>query len=72
MRIKFITGLILLMPFIGFSQGEFNNWYFGWYPPMGTGVTFNSGFPVTIPNGVLLTAATDVSILAQYMVYFIQ
>ncbi|MEI7727725.1 MAG: hypothetical protein WCK09_21640, partial [Bacteroidota bacterium] len=62
MRIKFITGLILLLPFFGFSQGEFNNWYFGWSPPFGTGVTFNSGFPVTIPNGVMTSAATTVNV----------
>ncbi len=62
MKTRLITGLIILLPFLGFSQGEFNNWYFGWTPPMGTGVTFNSGFPVTIPNGVMISAGTPITV----------
>ncbi|MCX6276466.1 MAG: hypothetical protein NT004_00030 [Bacteroidetes bacterium] len=45
MRIKFITGLILLLPIFGFSQGEFNNWYFGYH----SGITFNNGAPQVLP-----------------------
>jgi hypothetical protein len=44
-----------------FSQGEFNNWYFG-MPSPGTGITFNSGSPVTIPNGVMWSAISTVSV----------
>jgi hypothetical protein len=38
---KIITGLIFLLHFAGFAQGEFNNWYFG----DAAGITFNSGPP---------------------------
>jgi len=31
---------------IGYSQGEFNNWYFGQH----AGITFNSGFPVSLTS----------------------
>lgn len=62
MRIKFITGLILLLPFFGFSQGEFNNWYFGnLFPLTSAAVTFNSGSPVAIPNGVVGKITVNVS-----------
>ena len=36
----------MLMPFIGFSQGEYNNWYFGEH----AGMTFNFGAPVALTN----------------------
>jgi len=62
MRVNLITGLILLLPFFGFSQGEFNNWYFGFTPPIGTGVTFNSGNPIVIPNGVMMSSAVTINI----------
>jgi uncharacterized protein (TIGR02145 family) len=38
--------LFTTVSFSGFSQGEFNNWYFGFH----TGVTFNSGSPVALTN----------------------
>jgi len=50
MRIKVITGLILLLPFFGFSQGEWNNWYFGFF----AGLDFNSGNPVALTNSTML------------------
>jgi uncharacterized protein (TIGR02145 family) len=37
---------ILLFPVCLFSQGEFNNWYFGFH----TGITFNSGSPVALTD----------------------
>ena len=46
MKTKFITGLIILLPFLGFSQGEFDNWYFGTH----AGLTFISGSPVVLTN----------------------
>jgi hypothetical protein len=48
MRVNFITGLICLLPFIGFSQGEWNNWYFGNH----AGLSFNGGIPVPLLNSV--------------------
>jgi len=63
MRVFFITGLIFLLPYFGFSQGEFNNWYFGGYgPPIGAGLTFNSGSPVAIPNGVMWSLSSPVCV----------
>jgi uncharacterized protein (TIGR02145 family) len=58
----YLFGFLLLLPFFGFSQGEFNNWLFGWYFPLGTGITFNFGDPVVIPNGVMTTGQTSVSV----------
>ena len=58
MKLRFTRFLILAFlfsPFFSYCQGEFNNWYFGWYPPWGAAVTFNSGTPVAIPNGVMLS-----------------
>jgi uncharacterized protein (TIGR02145 family) len=37
----YLFGILLSLPFFGFSQGEWNNWYFG----TKAGVTFNSGTP---------------------------
>jgi uncharacterized protein (TIGR02145 family) len=37
----YLFGLLLSLPFFGFSQGEWNNWYFG----TKAGVSFNSGIP---------------------------
>jgi uncharacterized protein (TIGR02145 family) len=42
----------LLIPEMGLTQGEWNNWYFGWHAAM----TFNSGDPVGI-TGSALTAS---------------
>lgn len=60
MRNKFITGLILLMPFIGFSQGEFNKWYFG----QQAAVDFNTSPPTPLldnPEGIGSNATISVS-----------
>ena len=52
----------ILSPLILFSQGEFNNWYFGGISVSTTaGVTFNSGSPVAIPNGVVGGPTINVS-----------
>jgi hypothetical protein len=50
--------LALLSPVISFSQGEFNNWYFGFY----AGITFNYGIPASIPNGIMPTSAVCSSV----------
>ncbi|MEI6899749.1 MAG: hypothetical protein WCL00_07725, partial [Bacteroidota bacterium] len=42
MKFRIVTSFFLLFPFFGFSQGEFNNWYFG----TNAGVSFNTGIPV--------------------------
>jgi len=46
LKTKIIIGLILLLPVFGFSQGEWNNWYFGFH----AGVDFNSGNPVALTD----------------------
>ncbi|TRZ72359.1 MAG: PKD domain-containing protein [Bacteroidetes bacterium] len=46
MKHIYLFGLLLSLPFIGFSQGEWNNWIFGKH----AGITFNSGTPIPIPN----------------------
>jgi uncharacterized protein (TIGR02145 family) len=43
------------------GQGEFNNWYFGFSSP-GAGVNFNSGAPVAIPNGVMWSGSSTISV----------
>mgnify|MGYP001426146934 CR=1 FL=1 len=49
---------IFMVPAWSFSQGEFNNWYFG----NDAGVTFNSGIPVYLTDGALLCAGHCVSV----------
>ena len=51
-------GLILMLPAFSFSQGEFNNWYFGNYAE----VTFNSGVPVFLTNGMYSYSGFSVSV----------
>jgi uncharacterized protein (TIGR02145 family) len=46
MKTRLLTCLIILFPLLGFSQGEFNNWYFGSL----AGITFNYGTPVPLLN----------------------
>ena len=46
MKQLYIFGLLLLLPLFGFSQGEYNNWYFGIH----AGMTFNFGAPVALTN----------------------
>jgi gliding motility-associated-like protein len=43
--------VILLFPHIMIAQGEVNNWYFGDH----AGITFNSGAPTVLTDGVLFT-----------------
>ena len=40
-----IIGLFLLLGLVGYSQGEWNNWNFGWY----SAINFNSGSPLPSP-----------------------
>jgi uncharacterized protein (TIGR02145 family) len=42
----YFFGLLISLPFVGFSQGEFNNWYFGDH----AGITFNNGPPVALTD----------------------
>ncbi|MCX6277574.1 MAG: hypothetical protein NT004_05725, partial [Bacteroidetes bacterium] len=58
MRLKLIIGLILLLPFFGFSQGEFNNWHFG----NKAGITFNSGSPVALSDGQMVVKRGSVCV----------
>jgi hypothetical protein len=59
MKHKFLTGLILLLSFAGYSQGEFNNWFFG----NKAAITFNASPPTNIPSTQMnsVTATASVS-----------
>ena len=46
MRVRLLVFVLMHSALIGFSQGEWNNWYFGWH----AGMTFNSGVPVALPT----------------------
>ena len=50
---------MLLLPFLGFSQGEFNNWFFG----NKAAITFNTSPPTNIPSTQMnsVTATASVS-----------
>lgn len=58
MRIKFITGLLLLLPLLGVSQGEFNKWYFG----VNAGIDFNATPPSALPAGSMNTMHASFSV----------
>jgi uncharacterized protein (TIGR02145 family) len=45
MKDRIIISLLLVLPILSFSQGEFNIWYFGIH----AGMTFNLGDPVALP-----------------------
>ena len=49
--VRIFSIFFFFVTYISFSQGEANNWYFGY----GAGITFNSGSPVAVTNGVLYT-----------------
>ena len=55
-RIKLI--FFLIIPLKLFSQGEFNNWYFGDH----AGVTFASGYPVALTNSAMFCPGVSISI----------
>ena len=54
----YLFGLLLSLPFFGFSQGEFNNWYFGW----NSGITFNSTPPAVLNNNAMYTDRATISV----------
>ncbi len=54
----YLFGLLLSLPFFGFSQGEFNKWYFG----INVGLDFNSGIPVETPNPNIVSGSASVSV----------
>jgi len=56
---------LFMVPVFSFSQGEFNNWYFGNY----AGVTFNSGVPVYLTDGMELSAGYNVCFTASAGVF---
>jgi uncharacterized protein (TIGR02145 family) len=43
---RYLFGLLLSLPFLGFTQGEFNNWYFGDH----LGIQFHSGTVTPLTN----------------------
>ena len=58
MQNKLLTFLLLLSNFTGYSQGEFNNWYFGSF----LGMTFNGGTPVNLSGSALSSASVSVNV----------
>ncbi|MDP6909474.1 MAG: hypothetical protein QF371_08210, partial [Flavobacteriales bacterium] len=58
MKHLFLFILIVFFPVYLFGQGEANNWYFG----QNAGVSFNSGSPVALTNGILSTSEGCASI----------
>ncbi len=48
MRVYLITGLIFLLPFLGLSQGEWNQWRFGNH----AGMDFNYSPPISVSGSV--------------------
>ena len=57
----FLFSQVLLFPLISDAQREFNNWYFG-QAPNAVGVTFNSGFPLPLPGGILYANCATISV----------
>jgi uncharacterized protein (TIGR02145 family) len=59
LRIPLLVSLILFLPLCGFSQGEFNNWFFG----NKAAITFNTSPPTNIPSTQMnsVTATASVS-----------
>ena len=58
MRVKFITGLLILLPLLGFSQGEWNNWCFG----QNAAMKFIAGSPQAVIGSALIQSAGGTSI----------
>jgi uncharacterized protein (TIGR02145 family) len=58
MKQYIITGLLLLLSVLGFSQGEWNKWCFGKYITL----DFNSGNPVKISNNAMWAGDGTISI----------
>jgi len=52
---RFLIFAFLILPLFSFSQGEWNNWYFGW----NAGVSFNSGTPQYLLDGQMQTDRTS-------------
>ena len=58
MRHTLITGLLIMIPLMLFSQGEFNNWYFGNHAAL----NFNSGIPVPMISSAMFETGASSSI----------
>jgi len=58
MKTRVIIGFFLLFPLLSFSQGEFNNWYFG----NKAGISFNSGSPECLKDGQMAVTHANVSV----------
>ncbi|MCX6244940.1 MAG: PKD domain-containing protein, partial [Bacteroidetes bacterium] len=58
MKHLFLFGLLLSLPFFGFSQGEWNKWYFGQY----AGLDFSSGAPVSINGNAMLAPNATITV----------
>ena len=60
-KIYDVLFILFLIPCHINAQGEFNNWYFGMMP-FAVGVTFNPGFPVPLPGGVMYAVNANISV----------
>lgn len=58
MKNTFLLFLFLLSPFFLFSQGEFNQWRFGWY----AGLDFNFTPPVSVSGSSMYSYFSSASI----------
>jgi uncharacterized protein (TIGR02145 family) len=58
MRVFCITGFLCLLPFLGFSQGEWNQWRFGNH----AGLSFNILPPVSISGSAMVTYNSTASV----------
>ena len=62
MKHLYLFGLLLSLPFFGFSQGEFNIWYFGLH----AGISFNYNPPIALsdnnPMGLMATSTISDSL----------
>jgi len=48
---------LIFLPFCSFSQGEWDNWYFGWH----AAVTFKTGSPIAVAGSQLVQSAGGTS-----------
>jgi uncharacterized protein (TIGR02145 family) len=58
MKHLYLLGLFVSLPFLGFSQGEFNNWYFGMFK----GMNFNVDPPVFLPGNPVYDAGVTINV----------
>ena len=58
MKYLYLTAFLVCFSLLGFSQKEFNNWYFG----TNKAITFNSGSPVLIFGSAMSAGGVTVNV----------